>query len=65
MSHMRYHLLNLKTTSMGKVEILSNGWDKMINSMLQNTRDKYSRNLIEKLLCLNPEIKMAVLTKYI
>ena len=67
MNKMTVKLRNLKVMTDGKVEILSNGWDKMLQSLGQNMRDKYTKAFIDKLcmVCANPELKMAVLNKYI
>ena len=62
---MTMHLKNMKTTTLGKIEILENGWDKMVGILGQNMKDKYTKVVAEKLMTLNPKVKRAALSKYV
>jgi hypothetical protein len=62
---MTKHLKNLKITTLGKIEILENGLDKMLGILGQKMKDKYTKSILDKLLTLKPEVEIATLSNYV
>jgi hypothetical protein len=57
LEHMITHLHNIKTTSLGKVEIISNGWDKMVGQLSFNNKDKYTSSILQSIIMIKPKVK--------